>query len=360
MTSRSTPSPASQRVQSPANVRNPAPATEPTTAPVARARSRARLLPCPEWQRDVVKAARHDAVIASDDDELRARTAVSFREQARYRLESLAPKHIEREPHAAPSARRSTFGPGAARSTRLSRARQVERAVAAVVKGQQQHVAAAERDELEDGRVELAQPRRRDEVVDAEPRSGFGAQRDARAPRVVVVERHANLAVAAGDLGESFTRQRDPVGCKVHGERSLRVKPTHERREPAKRPRFAATERDFQHSGRGELGEQRERRLDSPRARRRDVARAERAGQVALIGDAELHDARRDRAQRCGLRSVEEHVLAAVAIEQEQRALHWKRPERHEATIAGTITRTPSSPRLTSMSRANHVRSSSR
>ena len=50
-----------------------------------------------ERHRDVMEAARHHTAIARHDEELRARTAIGFHEEARHPFEALAPTHVECE-----------------------------------------------------------------------------------------------------------------------------------------------------------------------------------------------------------------------------------------------------------------------
>jgi len=118
------------------------------------------------------------------------------------------------------------------------------------------------------------------------------------------------LAVVAANGVEARPGQRDAVRGEVDRELRLVMKTPNEVREPRERPGLATAKGNFEDAGLGQFGEDMEGVIEAPSTVGFEIARAERAGEIAVVRDAELHDPWRVLTEASGLRAIAQHVRA--------------------------------------------------
>jgi hypothetical protein len=258
----------------------------------------------PPGQAAVLERAALDPAIRRDRDEVTAGPAVTVR-QTRHR-------HAVAEAHRQPARDRAVGDdrsqPGRAGGVEVARGLRPD-------VRQQRDVAAAAGGELGEQRRQGRERRCVDDPVGAPALARAGEGLGRRAPVDAVVDRHADLAEPAGEPRPRRGADQRAVRGDVLRERGGRVELGDQLGEPAERERLAAAVGDLQGAGVVQAAQHRRCVRDRPGAGARGVARAELAGEVARVGDAEHRDPGRAAAQPGRRRALDPDVDAGARLE---------------------------------------------
>jgi hypothetical protein len=243
--------------------------------------------------------------IARDYDEISTSAAVSLVKQSGHGIESFPPTDIKLK-HSLPSEGTAQLSHSVRQFPVLLMV-EVKGLVGSVI-AQQEHIATPKGHESKNNNLKVQQALRCDEIIDAKASTDIGQHSDTSLPIIVVVQGQPELAIAAVHGSHSVRGHCKTVGSEVNCERSLVMQSPYKLGKVRKAPRLATAKSNFENASIRDLLEKAERGIRGPSAFRGKVPGAERARQVTLIGNCELHNTGRFLTKVSRLLAVTQNV----------------------------------------------------